>query len=96
MERNSKTKLYYYFLGQNPFLPFLKNKKYLTNSNFEFYFWQMFFDVKGRFLQTFKKNINFQGPCFFENENFAAQAPHAPRQNSPIIVNWVNKNIANR
>ena len=66
MERNSKTKLYYYFLGQNPFLPFLKNKKYLTNSNFEFYFWQMFFDVKGRFLQTFKKILIFKVPVFLK------------------------------
>ena len=40
------------FLGQKPFLPFLKNKKYYTISNFEIYFCQLVFDVKGRFMPT--------------------------------------------
>ena len=41
---------FYYFLGQKPFSPFWKIKKYLTNSNFEFFFWELAFDVKGRFM----------------------------------------------
>ena len=33
------TKIYFYYsLDQKPFCPFLENKKYLTNINFEFYF----------------------------------------------------------
>ena len=30
-----------------------------------FIFWQLFFDVKGRCLLTFKQNIHFQGSCDF-------------------------------
>ena len=49
-----------YFLDQKLFWPFLGIfKKYLTTFNFKFYFWQLFFDVLGRILQIFRKNIHF-------------------------------------
>ena len=40
-------------LGQKPFFAiFEKKKKIFSTSNFEFYFWQMVFDVRGRFMPT--------------------------------------------
>ena len=79
--------MYYYFLGQKPSSPFLKNKnKYLTNSNFEFYFWQLFFDARWIFCKFPKKYLFSRSLWFFENEKFAAR----------ILWNWTLKNNANQ
>ena len=46
------------------------NTVYESTFNFQFS-WRLFFDVKGRILQIFKK-IHFKVPAIFGNENFAA------------------------
>ena len=34
-------------------------------------FWRLFFEVKGRYLQIFKKVFNYKIPLMFESENLA-------------------------
>ena len=55
--RYTSKKCFYYFLEQKPFWPFLENKiKYLTNFNFKFYWWLLFYDILERILQIFNKD----------------------------------------
>ena len=54
------------FLDQKPFCPFWKKRKnYLTNCNFKFYYWRLFFDILGRILHIFEILFLFLGPCNF-------------------------------
>ena len=85
LKNSSETKFvpYFYFKAKNEvkleqIFSFFRSKtvfpifekKYKTISNFEFYFWQLVFDVKGRFMPTLKKKkFIFKVPVIFENEN---------------------------
>ena len=61
-----KLKKYMIFLwqSQNPSCTFRGPKKILKIFHFEFYFWNWFFEVKGKISQIFK-NFNFYGSCDF-------------------------------
>ena len=50
-------------------LPILGSKKLFKNFLFQIIFFLLFFEIKGRYLQIFWKNINF-----FNNENVATCA----------------------
>ena len=70
MKRNSKQYLKKTsFKVKNHFRQLWRKKNKKIISNFEFNFWQLVFDVKGRFMPTFKRNIHFQGPCAFLKMN---------------------------
>ena len=52
-----------------------QNVEKLTNgpNNF-FFFWRLFFEVKGRYLQNFKKMFILRSLWFLDSENFIARA----------------------
>ena len=58
IKRKSK-KYFTVFFNQKLFAHFWKKKKNFTNFNFEFNFQRLFFEVKGRNLKIFTKNIHF-------------------------------------
>ena len=47
--------------------------------NFKFSFWGLFFEVKERFMQIFKKILIFKVLAIFENENFVMRATHVAK-----------------
>ena len=70
-----KKYLFYYFLGQKPFLPFLKNKKNIKQILIlNFLFGNCSFMEKESFWKLKKKYSFSRSLWFFENENFAARA----------------------
>ena len=67
-------------LKQNVFLSFFKSKNedkltiiliWGPTIFFVISFWRLFFEVKGRYLQIFKKVFNYKIPLMFESENLA-------------------------
>ena len=63
--RNKKLLQFCQFWG--PKIKFLKN-------GISTFFGRLFFEVKGKYLQIFKKHSFLRSPWIFENENFAAWA----------------------